>query len=141
MRYSKFLCALLCMAILVWSANALAIGFGQHDERALQLVENTTLSPAGMRGQVYYVTGSVTITLPPVANCSNGAGATFQSVDGGIITLLPNDADRVRAGGEVLGDGVGIVNEGFSGDTVTIHMDSGSGWSTIGMTGYWGAAE
>ena len=141
MRYSKFLCALLCMAILAWSPNALAVGFSQRDGRAIQLVENTTLTPAGMRGQVYYVTGSITIILPPAAQCSDSAGATFQSVDGGMITLLPNGADRVRAGGVVLGDGVGIVNEGFSGDTVTIHMDSGPGWSTIGMTGYWGAAE
>jgi hypothetical protein len=80
-------------------------------------------------GQVIYVTGAGTQTLPPVVV---GSSVTVYATGAFVISVDPDNADRIVNDGVALADGHKITSSGAAGDFVNLHADSVNGWTMIG---------
>jgi hypothetical protein len=118
------------------SSSGSSIGFSSPPEPIL-ISSNTTLSTNQVRGQIIYLSASSTIELPSASNCSTGSNVTVYCYGDILATIQANANDRIRIDGNETSDGGSVVNEGYSGDKITLHKDSNDGWTAIGSGGYW----
>lgn len=93
-----------------------------------------TLTAAQCKGQVALVTAAATPKLPPVAA---GSSLLVYSTGANIISVDPDDADRIRLDGAALTDGHKITSPGAAGDFVMLYADGTDGWTVIGRSGTW----
>ena len=92
-----------------------------------------TLTDNEMYG-VVWVTAEAIITLPAV---EVGQSVCVYSTTAALVTVNPNDNDRIILDGAALSDGVAILSESAAGDFVCLIGDSAAGWTTLGMSGAW----
>jgi hypothetical protein len=77
---------------------------------------------------------AVTFTLPPVVT---GMMVTIYAATAQIITVDPNDADRLILDGVAKADGVSITSPGGLANIITLYGDSVNGWTVISRGGTW----
>jgi len=97
------------------------------------------LSEDQVRNLVLYVdaTAACIIDLPSVALCIEGANLTVMVTTAFVVSLNPDNSDRIVLNGTSLDDGDQIDSPGAAGNMVTIHRDSEDGWTTLGRAGVW----
>jgi hypothetical protein len=86
---------------------------------------NQTLTASQCYGDVIYVTGAATITLPAVASGMSVSVITIGSV---AVSIDPNASDKIWLDGTALDDGDKITNLSTAGDIATLTYYSADGW-------------
>lgn len=87
-------------------------------------------------GQLYQMTraGAQTVNLPPVVE---GMMVTILATAAQVITVDPDNADRIKFGATTKADGVAIISGGTAGAQITLYGDSADGWTVLGYVGSW----
>jgi hypothetical protein len=119
------------------SAASLALGEAQAGLPAVSKASAGAISAAECRGQVIYVSGAGTYTLPAVSGVITGGLITVSVIGAITVSLDPDAADRIILNGVALDDGDKITSDGAAGATVTLHKDSANGWTVIGGSIGW----
>ncbi len=88
-----------------------------------------TLTTQQSIASIYYLTGTITVTLDAVANLPVGAWIKLVSTDANTKTVDPNASDRIRRDDMTAqSDGVSVTFSG-AGSYVVLVRDSASGWT------------
>lgn len=100
--------------------------------------ESRDVTVAECKGAIILATGAIILTLPAVVK---GYHVTIYGVSGQtILTVNPNDNDRIIVNGAPELDGVAIVSPAGAGNYVQLVGDSANGWTVICMSGAWDGA-
>ena len=95
------------------------------------------LSSADAYGKLFQMTksdGGQTVNLPA---CSAGMMVTIMATQAQIITINPDDADRIIFGATTKADGATIACAAQVGAQITLYCDSVNGWTVLGYVGVW----
>lgn len=99
---------------------------------------DTTLGLNEIGNNYLEVSATATITLPVIADTTlQGAVITIYSTSAAIVHVDPNAADRIVLNGTAQANGEKISCDAIAGNSVTLIVDSASGWRVLGMTGVW----
>ncbi len=106
-------------AILSHDNLSLGLSFG---ERTIEINANTVLTQEQHANAQLYVTGTVTLTLPPIENVSNAFIATIYNAGTGVVTLDPDTTETIN------GTSLATIGAGGGGILVAGDLGSTSSW-------------
>lgn len=78
--------------------------------------------------------GGQEFDLPPVVV---GMFLTIECREAQVVTIDPDDNDRIILGTSAKADGVAITSGGAGGEIITLYGESADGWKVIGIDGGW----
>jgi hypothetical protein len=90
---------------------------------------NVTLTAAECLGQVYFWTGTGTVTLPIISGVSDGASVGIYTVGAIAVHIDPNAADLIVRDGVAQSDGEKISNQSTAGDVAVCYYYDSTGWA------------
>jgi hypothetical protein len=98
--------------------------------------DTNTLVAAECYGHFITYSGAnnTTFNLPPVVA---GMYLTIRAAVAKVITINPDNVDRIILDQTALADGVAILSPGAIANTVTLIGDSANGWTVISRAGTW----
>jgi len=94
-----------------------------------------TLSADEVKGTVVLATDAITINLPVA---KEGDLVTIYSVGSTLITVNPDNSDKIVLDGTALSNGQAILSGSLAGDFITL-VGYTDGWIQIGKSGAWTA--
>lgn len=96
---------------------------------------NITLTKEQCKGQILYMTGEGTVSLPRVTG--DGLALTIYQTGAFAVHGDPDDNDRIVLDGVALDDGDKITSASEAGNFIVLHNDTADGWRTLGRSGAW----
>jgi hypothetical protein len=117
--------------------DLITTGIVQGHYNVTNKATGATLSDSEMDGWVF-VTAAATITLPAV---EIGQWVCVHSTTAALVSVNPNDNDRIRHSGTADSDGHQIDSNSAAGDKICLVGDSADGWTTYNPEGPWTAGS
>lgn len=100
--------------------------------RSIAINTNEVLKESDMYNMIAVITGTRTITLPPV---KPGMDIIFVTGDGNAQSIDPDGADQLRLNGALLAAGNKATNNSGAGDTLHLMTEGASGFLAITLQG------
>ncbi|MBW2417279.1 MAG: hypothetical protein JRH19_01965, partial [Deltaproteobacteria bacterium] len=119
----------------------LTSGTLQGNVKVATLSSSQTLTTNQVRGDFFMVTAAASITLPPVDESVTGMSVCVYSTTAATVSLYPDASDRIVLDGTAAGNGDPVTSAGSAGDFICVLNGSTAGWTTLGGSGVWTAAE